>query len=111
MDLVSFWSGLRLVLVGGGAHVPPGDGFESIKVVYSHSLSSQIDVAYVTRLGTLLEICINNLFASRSFPTLQNKKKKGKGTETVKEQIHSACSLALIATDVFARGHSTKNST
>lgn len=78
MDLVSFWSGLRLVRVRGGAHVPPGDGFESIKVVYSHSRSSQIDVAYVTALGTLLEICINNLFASRSFPTLQNKKKKGK---------------------------------
>lgn len=74
--------------------MPPGDGgFESIKVVYSHSRSSQIDAAHVTRLGTLLEICINNLFASRSFPTLQDKKKQIKEngkrkTERAKEQIH-----------------------
>lgn len=71
----------------GLAHVPPGDGgFESIKVVYSYSRSSQIDAAHVTRLGTLLEICINNLFASRSFPTLQDKKKQIKENGKQKEQ-------------------------
>lgn len=96
MDLVSSWSGgVRFVLVrlGGGreglAHVPPGDGgFESIKVVYSHSRSSQIDAAHVTRLGTLLEICINNLFATLQDTKKQIKENGKRKTERAKEQIH-----------------------
>lgn len=99
---------------GGMVRAPPGEGFASIKVVYRHSRSSQIATSIASQdssihLRFVLTICL----PLDPFPRCKKQNENGKQkTENRKQKtengINLACSLALIAVDVVARGQSTK---